>query len=111
MSAREAVQLARECVTEITHRQPEQITALAQTDDCGWTVEVEVVEVPRIPPSADMLGLYEIELDVDGTLRGCRRTRRYMRGQALDLTREEQMTVNGDTSPPSLTSVGPTDAA
>jgi hypothetical protein len=114
MSAREAAQLALKCITEITQRQPEQITALTRTDDRGWIVEAEVVEVPRIPPSADMLALYEIELDVDGELRGCRRTRRYRRGQALQ--QDEQQTVNGDLSLDGHTSTsvagpmdGPTD--
>jgi Gas vesicle synthesis protein GvpO len=74
---------------------------------------VEVVEISRIPPSADMLGLYEIELDVEGELRGCRRTRRYMRGQALDeeKTVNADITVNGDTSPHPPPLAGPTDTA
>lgn len=58
MSAREAAQLACKCITEITQRQSAQVAALARADDCGWIVEVEVVEVSRIPPSADMLGLH-----------------------------------------------------
>jgi len=94
MSAREAAALARKCITEVTQHQPAQITALARADDCGWTVEVEVVEVPRIPPSADVLGLYEIELDVEGELRGCRRTRRYTRGQALSPTADTAQIPN-----------------
>jgi Gas vesicle synthesis protein GvpO len=113
LSAREAAQLARECVTAITQRESAQVTALARADDCGWIVEVEVVEVPRIPPSTDVLGLYEIELDVEGELRGCRRTRRYMRGQALDEEKavNADLTVNEDTSPPSPPLTGPTDTA
>jgi hypothetical protein len=38
----------------------------------------------RIPPSADMLARNGIQLDADGNLLAYRRTRRYMRGQALD---------------------------
>jgi Gas vesicle synthesis protein GvpO len=57
---------------------------LAPTDEDGWIVEVEIVEDRRIPSSADMLALYEIELDADGELLAYRRTRRYRRGQALD---------------------------
>ena len=94
MSAREAAQLARKCMTEMIQRQPETITALTRADDCGWIVEVEVVEVSRIPPSADLLGLYEIELDVEGELRGCRRTRRYMRGQPLSPTADTAQIPN-----------------
>ena len=82
--AREAVKLAPEYITEITQRRPEQTTAVEATDEGGWIVEVQVVEDRRIPPSADMLALYEIELDGDGELLAYQRTRRYMRGQALD---------------------------
>ena len=81
--ARDAVHLAREYVTEIIDRRPEQMTAVEPTDN-GWIVELEVVTDRRIPSSADMLALYEIELDIDGELLGYQRTRRYIRGQALD---------------------------
>jgi hypothetical protein len=82
--AREAVQLAPEYITEITGRRPVQITGVEPTDEDGWIVEVEIVEDRRIPSSADMLALYEIEPDADGILLAYRRTRRYRRGQALD---------------------------
>ena len=82
--AREAVQLAPEYITEITHRRPEQTTAVEATDEGGWMVEVQVLEDRRIPPSADMLALYEVELDCNGELLAYQRTRRYMRGQGLD---------------------------
>jgi Gas vesicle synthesis protein GvpO len=82
--AREAVQLAPEYIIEITGRRPVQITGLAPTDEDGWIVELEIVEDRRIPSSADMLALYQIELDADGILLAYRRTRRYMRGEVLD---------------------------
>jgi Gas vesicle synthesis protein GvpO len=87
--ALDAAQLAPEYVTELTGRPPERVTAVEPDDEGGWVVEVEVVEDRRIPSSADMLALYEIELDVDGALLGYERTRRYMRGQALELTPDE----------------------
>jgi Gas vesicle synthesis protein GvpO len=82
--AREAVQLAPEYITEMTGRRPVLITGVAPTDEDGWIVEVEIVEDRRIPSSADMLALYEIEPDADGILLAYRRTRRYRRGEALD---------------------------
>src|SRR5215470_13685501 len=82
--AREAVRLAPAYIAEITHRRAVQTTAIESTDDNGWIVEVEVVEDRRIPPSADMLALYEIELDCDGELLAYQRTHRYMRGQGLN---------------------------
>jgi hypothetical protein len=79
--AREAVQLAREYITEITDREPLQLTSAAPTEEGGWVVEVEVLQDRRIPSSADILALYEVELDADGELLAYRRTRRYSRGQ------------------------------
>jgi hypothetical protein len=50
--------------------------------DGGWRVGVEVVEVPRIPDSADILAVYEVRLDADGDLISYRRVGRYARGHA-----------------------------
>ena len=82
-SATELARSAARDLLELTGKQPEGITGLERTDD-GWTVQVEVVEVSRIPNTTDLLGSYEIELDDQGTLRGYRRTRRFLRGQPND---------------------------
>ena len=94
--AREAVQVASEHITAITGRQPTQITGVAPSEEAGWMAEVEVVEDARIPSSADMLALYEIELDADGDLLAHQRTRRYMRGNALSPTDDDTWAVDGD---------------
>jgi hypothetical protein len=91
--AREAAQLAADYMTEMTHGQPARITAVEADDQGNWIVEVEVVEDRRIPSSADMLALYEFELDLDGALLGYRRTRRYMRGQPLEPAPDEAVTA------------------
>ncbi|HET7668119.1 MAG TPA: gas vesicle protein GvpO [Mycobacterium sp.] len=90
--ARQAAQIAPRYITEIAGREPEQLTAVEPTDDGGWLVEVEIVEDRRVPSSADMLALYEIELDADGELLGYSRTRRYMRTEGLGFER----TTDGD---------------
>jgi hypothetical protein len=79
-TAREAAQLARQSITEMTDLEPVQMTSVSPTED-GWLVEVEVVEDRRIPSSSDILALYEVELDLTGELLAYRRTRRYLRGQ------------------------------
>jgi hypothetical protein len=94
--AREAVQIASDYITAITGSQPTQITGIAPSDEEGWIAEVEVVEDRRIPPTADMLALYEIELDADGELLVYHRTHRYMRGNALSPMQDDKWTVNGD---------------
>ena len=67
-TAREAVNLVRETITEITDGEPIRITSAVPTDEGGWVIEVETVEDRRIPSSADMLALYEVELDSDGEM-------------------------------------------
>ena len=97
ISAREAAQLAPEYFTEITNRRRERTTGVEATDEGGWTVEVEVVEDRRIPSTADILALYEIELDGDGELLAWQRTRRYMRGQVRDAEETDLPTSTDET--------------
>jgi hypothetical protein len=66
---------------ELTGREAEGIVGLERTDD-GWAVQVEVVEVRRIPDTTDVLALYELDVDSEGELEGYRRVRRYSRGDA-----------------------------
>jgi Gas vesicle synthesis protein GvpO len=96
LPVREAVHIAADYLTAITGRQPTQITGLTPSDEEGWIVEVEVVEDRRIPSSADMLALYEIELDADGELLAHQRTHRYMRGNDLSPMQDDKWTVDGD---------------
>jgi hypothetical protein len=84
LTAREAVAAVREYAAEMTGQEPVRMTSATPTDDGGWVVEVETVEDRRIPSSADILGLYEVEIDIAGELLSYRRTRRYMRGQTTD---------------------------
>lgn len=64
---------------QLTGKQAEGVTGLERTED-GWTVQVEVVEVRRIPDTTDVLALYEVTTDDHGGLLGYRRVRRYARG-------------------------------
>jgi hypothetical protein len=81
LAAREAADIAREYITDIAGQEPVAMTSVEPADDDGWAVEFEVIEERRIPSSADILAIYEVELDGDGELLAFRRTRRYMRGQ------------------------------
>ena len=74
-------QAAIRAVAELVGRRPDGVTALEPTED-GWRVAVEVLEDERIPSSADILAIYEAELDMEGNLVAYRRTRRYQRGRA-----------------------------
>ena len=79
-TARQAAELARQYIAEMTEREAVQMTSVSPTED-GWLVEVEVIEDRRIPSSSDILALYEVELDASGELLAYHRIRRYLRAQ------------------------------
>lgn len=62
-------------------RQPDSVSGVQQVDE-GWRLDMEVVELERIPPSTTVMATYEVDLDADGEVRGYRRKRRYYRNQA-----------------------------
>lgn len=68
---------------ELTQRNPEAVTALSRTDD-GWQLEVEVLEIHRVPETADVLAVYQADLDENGELLSYRRLRRYTRAQVRE---------------------------
>ena len=75
-----AARAAAEHVLALTGREFEGVVSVEQTDD-GWRIGVELVETRRIPDTADILAVYEVETDHSGELCGLRRVRRYARGQ------------------------------
>ena len=77
----EVVRVAREQLGALLGKEPESVSALARIDD-GWVVTLEVVELPRVPDSTDVLASYELELDEDRNVIRYARRRRYSRSQA-----------------------------
>ncbi|MEE6259139.1 gas vesicle protein GvpO [Plantactinospora sonchi] len=67
-------------IAELTGKTVTGVTSLHRSEH-GWTIGVEVVEDRRIPSSADILAVYQTDLDDRGELLGYRRTRRYPRGR------------------------------
>lgn len=67
----------------IGHR-TEGVSAVRRSDDDGWCVVVDVLEVARIPDTTSLLASYEVQLDRSGELLEYRRVRRYRRGSADD---------------------------
>src|SRR3954462_4321808 len=79
-----AVQVVRQGVEqlrEITGRGPDTVSGIEPTED-GWILQVELVELERVPASTSVLATYEAELDEEGNLLEYRRVRRYFRNQA-----------------------------
>lgn len=81
MSAAEAAREGLRQIVGLTGKDPLGVVSVQPTND-GWLIGVEVVEDHRIPASTDLLGLYEVELDLAGGLLGYQRSRRYQRGKA-----------------------------
>jgi hypothetical protein len=78
MTAPDAAEAALRQISQLTSKHPQGVVAVEPAED-GWIVEVEVVEERRVPSSADLLAIYETELDTDGSLLSYRRTKRYPR--------------------------------
>lgn len=75
--------LAAEQLVDLTGKELEGIVGLGKDDD-GWRVDVEVLEMRRVPNTTDVLAVYEVSLDRDGDLTGYRRVHRYVRGDARE---------------------------
>jgi Gas vesicle synthesis protein GvpO len=81
LSGEELVAEARRQLAAITGMEAGAVTAMERSDDDGWKLSVELLELSRIPRAADILGVYEVTLDASGKLLGYRRVRRYSRGE------------------------------
>lgn len=77
----EVLRHARTQLEELTGMEPESVTSFEQNED-GWTLEIEVLELTRVPDTMSLMASYQVELDPDGELTGYRRVRRYERGRA-----------------------------
>jgi Gas vesicle synthesis protein GvpO len=79
MQAAEAIRTAKQQLADITGLEPETVSKLESDGDGGWFVQVEALELSRVPDTMDVIGSYEVMLSNDGELRGFRRVRRYHR--------------------------------
>ncbi|MEU1042011.1 gas vesicle protein [Streptomyces sp. NPDC005551] len=77
----EVLRHARDQLQELTGMAAESVSSFERTED-GWALEVEVLELAKIPDTMSLLATYQVELDQDGELTGYRRVRRYERGRA-----------------------------
>jgi len=67
-------------LTELLRCEPGSVSAVKATDD-GWSADVEVVEVERVPDTMSVMASYRVRLDPHGRLMSYERLRRYARGQ------------------------------
>lgn len=79
LDARQAAERATEYLSEVTGQEPEVVIAV-EPDGDEWHVQLELLELARIPDTTDVLGLYQVDLDAGGEPIGHHRTGRYHRG-------------------------------
>ncbi|MDF3145626.1 MULTISPECIES: gas vesicle protein [unclassified Streptomyces] len=77
----EILSQARSQLAELTGMNAETVSSFEQTED-GWTLEIEVLELVRVPDTMSLLASYQVDLDPEGQLTGYRRVRRYERGRS-----------------------------
>ncbi|MFF0199697.1 gas vesicle protein [Streptomyces sp. NPDC005017] len=80
-SPMEVLRDARDQLAELTGMDTESVSSFERTED-GWSLEVEVLELARVPDTMSLMGSYQVDLDPEGRLTGYRRVRRYERGRA-----------------------------
>jgi hypothetical protein len=74
---------AKEHVEAVIGSEAESVSGVERTNG-NWRVNVEVVQMRRIPESTDVLASYGVVLDGDGDLISVQEMRRYRRSQADD---------------------------
>jgi hypothetical protein len=79
VTAASVAEAAGEQLAQLAGKEVEGVTGIERTDD-GWKVQVEVLELRRVPSTTDVLAVYEVTMDEDGDLEGYRRHERYVRG-------------------------------
>ncbi|MGC9539370.1 gas vesicle protein [Streptomyces sp. UG1] len=77
----EVLRQARTELTELLGMTAETVSSFEQTEG-GWTLEIEVLELARVPDTMSLLASYRVELGPDGRLTAYRRLRRYERGRS-----------------------------
>ncbi|GAA2595956.1 MULTISPECIES: gas vesicle protein GvpO [Streptomyces] len=77
----EVLREARAQLAELTGMTAESVSSFEQTEE-GWALEVEVLELERVPDTMSLMASYQVELDSEGQLTGYRRVRRYERGRS-----------------------------
>ncbi|MCS6882492.1 MAG: gas vesicle protein [Oscillochloridaceae bacterium] len=74
------VNVAREQIAALTGMPVDTVSRVLR-DGNGWMLDLELLEMKRIPDSNDVLATYQVHLDTEGNLMSFLRTNRYYRGQ------------------------------
>jgi len=83
MNADELIKKAQEDFASLNKLPVNAVIGLAKREE-GWVVSLEAVERKGIPDTMDVLGLYEVRLDSEGTLLGFERKKLRKRGETQE---------------------------
>ncbi|MFD3652189.1 gas vesicle protein [Streptomyces sp. 24-1644] len=75
-----AMRRASAQLSELLRCEPDSVSAVKASED-GWSADVEVVEMEKVPDTMSVMATYHVALDAEGRLLAYEKTRRYARGQ------------------------------
>ena len=81
LSRPHALTISRAAMTEVAHltgKDADKVISLRRDGEI-WELEVDVVDLRRVPDTTDYLATYLVHLDDDGNVLDLRRVRRYVR--------------------------------
>ncbi len=71
-SIEKLAELTLRSIASMTNLKPSGVVGIKKGEE-GWIVRIELIEKISIPPSMDILGLYEVIVDEDGNILGFER--------------------------------------
>ncbi len=80
MKAMDVAQQAKKELQQLTGLDAETVSSIQHQGD-GWLVTVDMIELHVTPNSRDVLAIYDVQLDNEGSVMAYRRTGRYVRSQ------------------------------
>jgi len=82
MEIEHLVEQAKRQLSDLTGLKPVAVTSISR-EDGSWHLRLELLEMARIPPAADLLGEYDVSLDQEGRLQRFERRRSRLRGEPV----------------------------
>jgi replication fork clamp-binding protein CrfC len=88
MDIKKLAERAKSQLAEVTGLKPVTVTRTFK-DEQGWHVELDMLEMARIPPATDVLGDYNVLVDEDGNMVKFEREKTRLRGEPMEKEEKE----------------------
>jgi len=88
MDIKNLAEQAKSQLAEVTGLKPVTVTGTFK-DEQGWHIEMDMLEMSRIPPATDVLGDYDVLVDEDGNMVKFERKRTRLRGEPMEKEERE----------------------